>query len=215
MISVTTPAASTQLTTLSSVKAMLSITDTDSDDYLSMLVDQASSAVVSYCNRVFARETVTEMIRLVRGTFDRPMPGKDHITLTRWPMDSITALSEDATALVANVDYEYDPDQGRVWRLDTSGNRKTWTGSLIVVSYTGGWRLPNDTGRNLPAEVEDATMRMVKSRWMERRRDPLVKAQDVPGGGRTEYWIPASGSDGNMSPDVRDILDNYRALMFA
>jgi hypothetical protein len=54
---------------------------------------------------------------------------------------------------------------------------------------------------------------MVYTRYAERQRDPLVKSEYIDGVGRTEYILPSS--DGNLSPDVLDILDNYRVPVIA
>ncbi|MTK13706.1 MAG: hypothetical protein F8N39_17055 [Clostridiaceae bacterium] len=63
-------------------------------------------------------------------------------------------------------------------------------------------------------DIEDAVGRMVYARYAERRRDPFIAEESVVGVGTVRY-LPSSGTNGNLSPDVLDILDNYRVPVTA
>jgi hypothetical protein len=86
----------------------------------------------------------------------------------------------------------------------------------IIARYTAGWLLPGDEGRNLPYPIETATVSRVSGVRVGGGRDPLVKAEDIPGVLRTEYWVGATGSDsggtGGLPPDLWSQLSLYRRL---
>lgn len=131
------------------------------------------------------------------------------------PLVSVSSITENAILLVEGTDYEVDYENGYLWRLDDFGYPKLWPAYKIVVDYVAGWVLPGNTGTPaLPADVEDACIRMVNARRYADGRDPLLKADEVSGLGRQEFWV-SGGNDGNMAPDVTDILDNYRIQAIA
>jgi hypothetical protein len=85
----------------------------------------------------------------------------------------------------------------------------------ITVVCVAGYVLPGQLAQTLPVDIEDAVGRMVYARWSERKRDPFVKAETVEGVGRTEFIVSNAVDGGNMSPDVSDILINYRQAVTA
>lgn len=203
---VTAAATSFNLTTLLAVKADLNINDATSQTniLLQRLIAQCSSAATSYCNRVFPLQTYLDTIRLRNGA--------DVLMTRRHPVTQIVSILEDTTALIVSNDYEFDADNGLIRRLDGSGLPSKWTGDKkVAISYKAGWILPGTPAlaSTLPADLEDAVIRMVKSRYLARERDPFLKAERVDGVGSVDYWV-AAGTDGNMTPDVSDVLDNYR-----
>jgi len=127
--------------------------------------------------------------------------------------DVVRGVSNTATAhasgAVVNVAlhpsrYEYDPQNGLIWRLDTAGDRAGWN-ERVLVCFQGGYLLPNDTSRDLPWDIEDATMKMMNYAWRSRGRDPAIRSISEPGIGQISYWI-------GTPPDVIAILDAYRDL---
>jgi hypothetical protein len=91
MLVVTDPAISHRLTTPEAVRMELSLRDWSDREQLEALIDQASAAVRTWCNRTFALEGVRETLRLPI----RIWP----LMLTRWPVVSIASITEDGTAL--------------------------------------------------------------------------------------------------------------------
>ena len=125
--------------------------------------------------------------------------------------DVVRGVSNTATAhadgAVVNVAlhpsrYEYDPQNGLIWRLDRGGDRAGWN-ERVLVCFQGGYRLPNDELRDLPWDIEDATMKMMNYAWRSRGRDPAIRSISEPGIGQISYWI-------GTPPDVIAILDGYR-----
>lgn len=199
MLTVTTPAESQRLTTLSAVKAELNLTGNGDDAYLAKLIDRASDMVSRHCNRSFARETVTEAFRLVA-----PERG---LSLARWPLANILSVTENGHTLTAS-DYEAEAETGLFYRL-ADDRRTLWPAGKVEVRYSAGYTIPGQLGRNLPHDAEAAVVALVKDFWFARGRDLAVKAETVEGLGRTDYW---RGEDSSMPPEVAGLLTAYRNI---
>lgn len=200
ILTVTTEADSRDLTVLATVKAELQIDPgvTKFDALLSnQWIPQASAAVATYCNRVFARETVTETWRNVRD--------QNALVLARYPVSSITSVTVDGTALAAS-EYEYDAATGLIYRL-SSDTRIDWCADKIVIAYAGGYALIGD----LPFDIERATVLLCKFYRYTLAQNPLIKREDIPGVIETEYWVMPEGSPA-MPRDVTDLLDPHRSI---
>lgn len=107
MLTVSTLAPTLRLTTRTAVKAELGGTFSGADDsLLDVLIDQASSAIVAYCRRVFARESYTETL---------PGFGGIHLQLARTPVVAVTAVADQDSNVI--TDYTIaDPDKGWLYR---------------------------------------------------------------------------------------------------
>lgn len=193
---VVTAASTHDLTTRDALKRDLRITASTWDDLLDDLIHRSSAVCATYCNRVFARETVTETFWL---------EGKiDTLNLARFPNIAIASLIEDDAALVAS-DYAVDEQSGSLWRV-SAGARIKWDASKIVVTYAAGYELLDD----LPRDIEEACIRQSRVTWYAGGRDPLVKAEEVPGVSNVQYWVGGVGEPGTLSPDVTALLDPHR-----
>lgn len=182
---VTTAASTHDLTVLDTVKQELGITGSESDDVLARLISEQSAVAETYCRRVFAQETLADSFRVWCGT-------SAPLILSRRPLVSITSIVEDDTTLTAS-DYEIDADAGLVWRLDGDDNRMSWLPSKIVITYVAGYELLT----TLPRDIERAVLALIKRTHFGLTRDPMAKAEEVAGIGRTEYWVGSvPGSDG-------------------
>ena len=212
---VVTAAASFNLTTRDRAKAVLGLTGNADDAYLNIVIPQVSASISQYCNRTFALQTYQDLIRLERS----PRGMNSPLELTHWPLVSITSITETVdsvdTALVPGTDYEFDDTTAFLYRLGSNGLKTDWIATKIVVIYQAGWTLPGQTGPNAliddAADVEDIAIRMIKARRDARSRDPFLKAEETAGIGRNEYWVPP-GPSGNMTPDMTDVLENYREI---
>lgn len=203
MLTVLTPATSTRLTTVARARDLLGFTSKD-NAVAQVCIDQASRAIADYCRRPFGRETVRETFRdVVRG---------DGLQLSRSPVTAFVSVTSDDTALLA-TEYELDLETGLLYRLDGSGSRYQWYwGSSLIVDYTAGYTLPPDGGTwTLPEPVERATIQEVGAYLSSRKRDPLVKAQDIEGVSSTSWWVPGTGAT-LASPEAEALLQPYRRL---
>ena len=213
---VVSAALSRDLTQLATVKEDWGVQTTADDGFLSRAISRCSAAAEQFCNRVFAIETVQDRFTIGGdGWPNMVIRDLEALQLSRWPIVAVSSLTVDGTALTEGTDFIVDATNGRLLRIDADGRSRPWDGALIIVIFSAGYVLPGqnqadfpETAKTLPSDLEDAISRMIYTRYAERQRDPLIKSEYVDGVGRTEYLTPSS--DGNLSPDVEDILDNYR-----
>jgi len=180
------PAENHRLTTIATVRAETGMDPDQLDDAaVGALIDQASGLVAEHCNRIFAREKVKE-------TF--PCPTGRALILNRTPVVSV-----DGVVGAGGAGYSLDPAAGLVYR--TSGH---WSG-VTSITYTAGYSLPGETGRDLPMRVERATVLIAAVIISNRQRDALVKSVTVDGIGRTDYWLAGQTSSLNH-PEAEALL---------
>ena len=215
-LTVGTPATAKALVSLARVKRELGITTSRDDDILADKIAEASAAIVAHCRvaadqrgrRTFAEEgcaaafDADEMTR-----FDREITPL--ILPWRVPVTAIASIVENGITL-APGDYQLEPMSALIWRM-IAGMRTNWAISFVVVTYTAGWDL---TGTELPSDIAGAALALVKSSWFGRLRDPLIKSEDVPGVGSTQWWVGSTGGDaGSLPQEVVDSLAPYRAAI--
>lgn len=212
-ITISSAASTKQLTTLATLKADLGITTTDDDTLLGLKIDQASAAIVSYCGREFAQETVVETL---------PAYGGMNILLTRTPVTTITSITYDS-ATVPAADYTLiEPTIGTVYNKsgwnDTrasltgiSGIKSSRSGEyLYTATYTGGYILPGMAGtRDLPHDIENACLQLAGMMYFNRKRDLGLKQESVS----NVYSRTYSDSDismGRFPESIATLLDKWK-----
>lgn len=206
---VTAAAANYLLTDLATVKAELGISGSANDAALRRYLKSSSAAAAQYCNRVFQAEAVTDAFYPEQDPYPFQVPGGvSALQLTRWPMVSVTTVTENGVALAQDSDFRIDAARGQLLRLDGNGALRGWPARPIVAAYTGGYQA-------IPDDIVDAVMRMVRARWFARDRDPYLMTEDITGVYSARWWIATGDQAGNMPPDVVDILDNYRMPVMA
>ncbi|GLK67012.1 hypothetical protein [Hansschlegelia plantiphila] len=200
MLTVVTPATSRRLTTVEHVRADLGLGAANpSGDVLTRMIDQASQAIVTFCRREFARETVREVFR---------RPGSADILLERDPVISITSAAADGGLLDP---LAYEIERGELYRLQ--GDRRIgWRFRSLTIEYVAGYKLPGEEGTDLPADVELAAIRLVGAALSTQGRDPLIKSEDVDGVSAITYWVPGSQST-LASPEAELLLKPYRRML--
>ena len=210
MIQVTVPPLSTQLTTLQAVQDDLGV---EYEPRLLGLINQASAACCGFCGRSFARATWAE-------TFNG---SASPLILSRLPVVSVASIQCNGIALDpagCEVDAEAALIRHQDGRWSDPGcfglwdDRMAWSPLRTVVTYTAGYLLPNDPGRNLPDDVERACLEMVKALWFSSgsgARDPGVRSNTTEGIGTTQYRDPIPGAFGLPSMAM-DMLTPYRRL---
>lgn len=211
---VTSAASSHDLTTLSIVKAELNLTSTDAarDAVLSRYITEASIAIENFCNRVFAVESMKDRFYPSREVpLQTVTGGIDPIQLTRWPVTTMTSVTEDGEALVEEEDFILDKDKGQIIRLDANSYPTRWGAYPIVAQYAAGYT-------TAPSDVSDAAIRTVCGRYYARGRDPMLRSETVPGVWEAQYWVASGANDtggANLPPGVQSLLDNYRSPVIA
>lgn len=198
--------------------------DGANEPFISRAITRCSGAAEDYCNRRFGIAKYQFDVRLERGYRDGHLTlgANNPIMVHVWPIASVVSITETdengtATSLVENTDYEVDNHSGQIYRLDSSQRQRDWWPTMRVkIVCWSGYILPGDktvyTGAsNLPSQIEDAVGRMAATRYFESNRNPFVKSESVVGVGTIDYRDSGSGPDsGNLSPDVLDILTNFR-----
>ena len=186
------------LATVDQVKAAANISGATLDTWLKEQIENASRAIATHCERDFAKETLRDHFRLRRT--------HESLWLSRWPIVTIASITENGTALTS-ADYEADPDTGLVYRL-SADTRISWPIGKIEVEFDGGYVLLT----TLPHDVNDAAITLVKGAYFAKGKDALVKAEDIPGVARFEYWVGSVGEDGAFPPEVTSKLAPYRLV---
>jgi len=217
LTTVITPATSRLLTTKAHVRDDLKIASGVDDAYLDRLITSQSKVAEQYCNRTFALQTYQDVWRIHRRLWHVEAGTHDFepLMLRNVPVTAVSSIVEDDgdTPLVLDTDFEVDLEHGLIYRLDGNDNRCAWRVEKVVVQYTAGFTLPTQgkSGETftLPADLEEAVIRLIKARYMSRTRDSALKQENIPGVIEQSWWV-SNGSEGNIPPDIREVLDNYR-----
>lgn len=195
LVTVSTAAEATALTTLERVKMELGITGTDYDDLLTAKISEASSDIEAVLGYRVARETVSEMFWDLEETLD-------YVLLDRVPVSSVTTVTLDDEVQETTY-YRLDGKTGALYALDGNGYQSAWiVGKSLVVAYIGGYLLPGQAGRDLPPAIEAGAVDLVSMFWLARGRDPSLRAEQVDGVGRAEYWVGSVGAEGALPTSV-------------
>lgn len=100
------------------------------DASITARLESATAIIESYCNRIFASETVTGEIH---------DGGSKSVFLRRPPITSITTVVENAVTLAA-TDYAIYAQEGRLLRLSGGWPHSWyWKPRNVVVTYVGGY----------------------------------------------------------------------------
>lgn len=197
ILTVTSAASSYDLTTLANVKSELN-NPSVGDDVLRRYITSASIAAAHYCNRVFAVETVSERF-LAGHHYCKNGP----LQLRRFPLITVSSVTEDDELLVVEDDYVVDSSNGQLTRMSSDFTSR-WSGLETTAVYSSGYA-------TTPADLEDAVIRMVTQRYTSKGRDATVKQESIPGVIEKTYWVATGAEAGNITPDVQDILEKYRS----
>ena len=203
LLAVTVAATARDLTTIGAAQAEIGASADLA--YVGRLVRQASAAVAAHLAAlgvVAAREAVAETFRL-----SEPAP---HLPLARTPVATIASVVEDGITLVADTDYEFDTDAGLLYRLD-SDVRIAWRAAKVVASYSGGWLLPGQTGANLPADIERATLVTIAAWAASQGRDPGLRSESAEGIG-SQSWLDPRAEHGALPWQAAELLAPWRRV---
>lgn len=204
VVTVTSAATTYALTALATLKEDLPGTKIP-DATLSRWIHEASALAATYCGRVLAAEAVSEVFHL---DYRARHVGSEALNLSRWPVSTITAVTEvDDDALDAAY-YEVDAGPGLLYRMDGSGNATRWCVSRVTVEYTGGYSILS----TLPRDIEAAVLMLCKRRAYTYTQDPNLRRLQVDGVGEREWWVSPTSAD-PMPAEVMALLNPYRAVM--
>lgn len=232
LIQVNSGPSTTALATLADTKNDLNLTSTTDDAWITTLINRASAVICNYCGQTygFGNQTVTETFRFgwepgvgpasqTVAPYGTPLTVQmKPLILSYAPVTNIASVTENGTLLSpSDPDYEYDAIPGLVYRLNDLGMRTYWSVPTIVVQYSFGYQLPNDSPTSgvmaLPPDIEQACIALVKSAYYARGRDPNVAMDWTEGGGRTQYW-DRSANTMTIDPDIAAMLSPYVNRVF-
>jgi hypothetical protein len=203
LLTVLTPASSRALTTLATVKDEIDAGPDDTDARLSRWIAEESERIETYLGRALAEEVLQETFRL-RDWANRLTGAPGHLRLTRRPVTAIASIDVDGITL-ATGQYEADAGAGLLYRLHDD-RRVWWCGRTVVARYTAGYASIG----TLPRPIEAACLALIRHRWAARGRDPMLRSLAIPGVATEQYWVGATGEDGDMPPEIAAMLDPFR-----
>ena len=187
--------------------------DVSADVFLARAISLSSTAIQNYCGRKFAVETVQDQVNFLNGRDGwQNENGLSRLQLSKGPIVSVTSVVVDDAGtdvtLVEGVDFTIDAAKAQLIRTDAvTGRPIQWRSWQTTVVYVAGFA-------PLPADIDDACSRMTKKAFWARGRDPSIMETSQGMVGSTKYWVSTS-PDGNIPPEISDILDKYRQIVFA
>ncbi len=95
----------------------------------------------------------------------------------------------------------------RLFQIDQMPRR--WNALPIWIEYQAGYE-------EIPDDLSDAAMQLIKARWFARTRDPGLRSENISGGYEAQYWFGSGpGSEGDLPPNIMAMLDRYRVPVIA
>jgi len=188
------------LTTIEAVRQQLGLdpSDTSQDAVLVRLINSASDAIRSYCDRDFARARRADRLE---GS------GRPVLLLPLYPVIRVESVTADGIP-VSPEEYDVDAPAGRLIRR--SGSWPGGPGLTVEVVYEAGYITPEQARkgvgeRDLPYDLEEACIATVMS-WYSRRSMPA----DVQ-----SFWVEQIRVNFDTQREwlptpVQRILDRYR-----
>jgi hypothetical protein len=163
MLTITTPAAARDFTTVEAVKRQLALQTEAEDARIAQWIEQASDAIRTWCDREFSRQTYTEKLAGHGGTL---------LTLARAPIVSVASVAlkgepvvdyaiEDAEAGLLFREQGWAETVALGWHLIGSPHPR---GDLphYTVLYVAGYLLPTEENSTLPRDIERGCIELVK-----------------------------------------------------
>jgi hypothetical protein len=204
---ITDAADSLALLTEAELREAAGVSDDSQDTALAAMGLRVAAVITSECNVAVGRgseptllqETLTETFRLV---------STDALRLSRRFEVDVDTLTEDDVVLVEDTDFLVDQETGLITRLCSDWPVR-WCAEKIVVVYDAGFS-------EVPDDLANAAMDLVKIRYLEQTRNPLVKSlrEDIPGVAEreTDYWVGAmpGQSNGAIPVQVSGQLKRFR-----
>lgn len=214
------------LVTTSDVKLYLGITDSSQDSLISAIVAGVSGQVEAYLDRSLQRTTYSSEVYAINQ--------RQLLLLNQWPIQLVSSITVNGTALTQNVDYEIQPyDQkmgvifkgtgflGPFWITDLTADPVSGYRN-IVVSYVAGYYLPGDVGyvagaaASLPLEISYVAGQLACLEYQKIKRQ-AQGLKSISEGGLSYSWA-TSGESNNLAglpQEYAAILNRYKRWSIA
>jgi hypothetical protein len=201
IVTVTSAAASINLTDLETVKTELGITDDSQDEQIEQWIAQASAIAATYCRRVFGEETVRETFRPEYNGYSCATY-REFLPLSRTPVSSITSVTNDDGSVSAS-EYEYDSVKGHLYFLTNSVVSRWGFTQSVVVTYVAGY-----AEDDVPPDLERAVLSIIKDMRADANRDPNLIEKEIEGVARYRWWAP-SDAKAVLPVEITGLLEPY------
>jgi len=209
ILEVVTPAPNHDLVSLSDVREELEAPRSQ-DARLRRYITAASAVVATFTRRVWREETVTETFYpsyfsgrswyWPAGNGGKPAP----IVLSRYPVSSIGSANIGEEPPLDPTSYLLDEAKGLLYyRPDGEGYVYGGCGvNTVAITYTAGYALAD-----VPPDVQQATMTMIRQRYFSHGRDPYLRSIEVPGVQSESYW--AGPDQSALPPESVGLLSKH------
>lgn len=159
------------------------------------LIKAASSRIETFCGRSFGlANRVDEQEVCFPQAF---------LTLRHYPVVGLPEITRDGAPLADPVRLQASSG---VLSLRAGGR---WQPGDYRVTYRAGFVLPDQPNSNLPPDLEDAALELVRILWLGRDRDPHLKALEIPEVERREFWIGPQGAR-SLPSEIAQRVEPYR-----
>jgi hypothetical protein len=196
---------SLDLVLLETVKTALGITGTAEDAALAASITRASSVISEVCDRRFGFATAEETFIFDYGECLRP---RTPLPLSLYPVAAIDSILQDG---LEATEYDLRSSAGLIWFIDWS---LSW-GTRIVVSYSGGYHLPDGA----PGALQQACIQLVSQYRNAGSSSSLAAAsgiRSVTHGDATVIYdnsqasSTSTGNSGGVPQIVLDLLGPFK-----
>ena len=211
ILDVVTPAPNQDLVSLADMRDELDAPRSQ-DARLKRYITSASAVVATYTRRVWREETVTETFYASYFSYHwhwhwhpyRHFDGKPSpLVLTRYPVSSITSVVVGDDPALDPTNYLLDGDKGLLYHFGDDGIVPlVWGVNTVSITYVAGYALAD-----VPPDVQQAAMALVRVRYFSRGRDPYLRSINVPGVQEESYW--AGPDQGALSPEAVGLLEKH------
>lgn len=181
--------ATGDLTTLANLRQWLDVTNDDSDALFARLITSASTYIKTWTNRDFTQQAYT---RRLNGNGRCSMPFPDY------PVSAVSVLTVNEIAIPASPDSTqngYRFDDRFLYLVGFSLNKGFQN---VLITYTAGYS-------PIPADVEEACIEMIASRYKARSRVDEV-SKNLGG-------MVVAFSQKDLSDNIKTILTQYKKVI--
>lgn len=169
---------------LDEAKAYLNVTSSSGDDEIRGFILAATDIAERETGRQMRRRTYTENLS----------GGYRALTLSGYPVISVTSVVEDGVTLTAGTDYVADLTMSIVYRGTTAAQRDWRVGrNNITITYVSGESSPSPTAQLLVKEL-------TRHLWRTQRG-----ASPMSMGGGSDDYVP--GGNNVLTYRVRELVD--------
>ena len=94
-----------------------------------------------------------------------------------------------------------------------TGNVLPPNSHLVTVVYQGGYVMPGQDGRDLPEDIEDGCIQLIREGVSNSGRNPQIQRETVEGAGQLQYFARRNYDKG-LHPIVQQLIAAYGKVRF-